>query len=127
MRRRVFSCSTRTSRRSRISVNHSRRSQAPATTRLKSSRVFVIQKRNNPSRRTMEMKPAQTALLACAVVLVCTLCSHAQQKPCVTASKFGPNDQVGNVNYITPAKTLAATKLVTKGKSYRLGIETNKD
>ena len=73
------------------------------------------------------MKPAQTASLACAVVLVCTLCAYAQQKPCVTASKFGPNDQIGNVNYITPAKTLAATKLVTKGKSYRLGIETNKD
>jgi kynurenine formamidase len=75
----------------------------------------------------MEMKPAQTALLACAVVLVCTLCTYAQQKPCLTASKFGPDDQIGNVNYITPAKTLAATKLVTKGKSYRLGIETNKD
>ena len=51
----------------------------------------------------------------------------AQQKTCPTASKFGPNDQIGNVNYITPAKTLAATKLVTKGKAYRLGIETNKD
>lgn len=73
------------------------------------------------------MKPAQTALPACAVVLVFTLCAYAQQKPCVTASRFGPNDQIGNVNYITPAKTLAATKLVTKGKSYRLGIETNKD
>ena len=51
----------------------------------------------------------------------------AQQKPCPTASKFGPDDQIGNVNYITPAKTLAASKLVTKGKSYRLGVETNKD
>jgi len=53
--------------------------------------------------------------------------AQAQQKPCQTASKFGPDDQVGNVNYITPAKTLAATKLVTKGKAYRLAIETNKD
>lgn len=52
---------------------------------------------------------------------------QAQQKPCPTASKFGPNDQIGNVNYITPAKSLAASKLVTKGKAYRLGIETNKD
>lgn len=40
-------------------------------------------------------------------------------------SKFGPNDQIGNSNYITPDKTLAATKLVTKGKAYRLGIEVN--
>ena len=49
------------------------------------------------------------------------------QGPCLTASKFGPLDQVGNLNYVTPEKTLAATRLVTKGKSYRLGIETNKD
>ena len=53
--------------------------------------------------------------------------AQAQQKPCLTASKFGPDDQIGNVNYITAAKTLAATKLVTKGKAYRLAIETNKD
>jgi kynurenine formamidase len=50
----------------------------------------------------------------------------SQKEPCATASKFGPNDQIGNVNYITPAKTLSATKLVTRGKAYRLGIETNK-
>ena len=63
----------------------------------------------------------------CAVVLIFALYAHAQQKPCATASKFGPTDQIGNVNHITPAKTLAASKLVTKGKTYRLGIETNKD
>ena len=53
--------------------------------------------------------------------------AQAQAQRCLTASKFGPNDQVGNVNHITPAKTLAAAKLVTRGKAYRLGIETNKD
>jgi kynurenine formamidase len=51
---------------------------------------------------------------------------QAQQQNCFP-SKFGPNDQIGNLNYITPEKTLAATKLVTRGKSYALGIETNKD
>lgn len=61
------------------------------------------------------------------VLLILSISAHAQQKPCLTASKFGPDDQIGNVNYVTPAKTLAATKLVTKGKTYRLGIETNKD
>jgi kynurenine formamidase len=40
-------------------------------------------------------------------------------------SKFGPDDQIGNSNYITPEKTLAAAKLVTKGKAYRMGIEVN--
>ena len=52
--------------------------------------------------------------------------AHAQQQTCFP-SKHGPNDQVGNLNYVTPEKTLAAAKLVTKGKSYRLGIETNKN
>jgi kynurenine formamidase len=65
--------------------------------------------------------------LAILIVLLFTTRAAAQQEPCPTASKFGPNDQIGNVNYITPAKTLAATKLVTKGKAYRLGIETNKN
>jgi kynurenine formamidase len=50
----------------------------------------------------------------------------AQQPNCVK-SKFGPDDQVGNLNYVTPEKTLAAAKLITKGKTYRLGIETNKN
>jgi kynurenine formamidase len=66
-------------------------------------------------------------VLACLVLSILIETGHAQQKPCLTASKFGPDDQIGNLNYVTPAKTLAATKLVTKGKSYRLGVETNKD
>ena len=41
-----------------------------------------------------------------------SITAHAQQKPCLTASKFGPDDQIGNVNYITPDKTLAAARLV---------------
>ena len=61
-------------------------------------------------------------------MFVCTVgLAQERQTPCSTASKFGPNDQIGNLNYITPTKTLAATKLVTKGKAYRLGIETNKN
>jgi kynurenine formamidase len=62
-----------------------------------------------------------------AMILLCAASVFAQQKPCATASKFGPEDQIGNMNYVTPAKTLAASKLVTHGKSYRLGIETNKN
>jgi kynurenine formamidase len=53
--------------------------------------------------------------------------AYAQTQPCATASKFGANDQIGNLNYITAEKTLAASKLISTGKSYRLAIETNKD
>jgi kynurenine formamidase len=50
----------------------------------------------------------------------------AQQQTCFP-SKFGPKDEIGNANHVTPEKTLQAVKTVTRGKSYRLGIETNKD
>src|ERR1044071_6910048 len=75
------------------------------------------------------MKTNSTLKLLALVAVVAAFngSAAAQQKPCLTASKFGPDDQVGNVNYITAAKTLEATKLVTKGKAYRLAIETNKD
>lgn len=68
-----------------------------------------------------------TKALAAAMFVVALAIEAFGQGPCQTASKFGPNDQIGNMNNITPAKTLAATKLVTTGKSYRLAIETNKD
>src|SRR5678815_4948144 len=61
------------------------------------------------------------------LIFISIITAYAQDKPCPTASKFGPDDQIGNVNYITPAKTLEAMKLVTTGKTYRLAIETNKD
>jgi kynurenine formamidase len=70
------------------------------------------------------MQTIATTALAAAVLLAGA--AHAQQQTCFP-SKHGSNDQVGNLNYVTPEKTLAATKLVTRGKSYRLGIETNKD
>ena len=75
----------------------------------------------------MRMNSAAKLSAACTFVVVFAVGAHAQQKPCLTASKFGPDDQIGNLNYVTPAKTLAASKLVTRGKAYRLGIETNKD
>ncbi|MGH9955591.1 MAG: cyclase family protein, partial [Pyrinomonadaceae bacterium] len=75
----------------------------------------------------MRMISAARLSTAFAVVLVFNAVGTAQQKPCLTASKFGPDDQIGNLNYVTPAKTVTAIKLVTKGKAYRLGIETNKN
>jgi kynurenine formamidase len=73
------------------------------------------------------MKLTAKLCMGWVVLLAFNICAYAQQKACLTASKFGPDDQIGNINYVTPAKTLAATKLVTTGKAYRLGIETNKD
>ena len=40
-------------------------------------------------------------------------------------SKWGAADQKGAANNITPARTLEAAKLIKRGKSIRMGIETN--
>ena len=68
----------------------------------------------------MNMNSPARLFAACAIVVVFSVVASAQQKPCATASKFGPDDQVGNLNYVTPAKTLAASKLVNA----RQGLST---
>ncbi len=78
----------------------------------------------------MKLAPHRPArLLASAAFAAVFAAGAAQAQPprCLTASRFGPNDEIGNLNHVTEAKTLAASKLVTRGKAYRLGIETNKD
>jgi kynurenine formamidase len=72
-----------------------------------------------------------TALAALAALAVPALRTASAQQAAgpqenCTPSRFGPKDETGNLRYVTPAKTLAAARLVTRGKSYRLGIETNK-
>lgn len=71
---------------------------------------------------------ARTAVFAFSMAALLASAAHAQQpQQTCFPSKHGKDDQIGNLNYVTPEKTLAAAKLVTSGKSYRLGIETNKD
>lgn len=64
------------------------------------------------------------ALTACCAAVV-SFPAYGQQS--CFPSKFGPDDQVGNLNHITPEKTRRASKLIKQGKSYALGIETNKN
>lgn len=40
-------------------------------------------------------------------------------------SKWGPNDEIGAANYMTPALALQAARLVKTGKVYSLGITVN--
>ncbi len=76
--------------------------------------------------RTPSLRRTVCFLGGLGLALAWTLPVTAQPPTCVK-SKFGPDDEIGNLNYITPEKTLAATRLVTRGKAYRLGIETNKN
>jgi kynurenine formamidase len=64
-------------------------------------------------------------ILAALLTIGMTPLESASAEPC-TPSKYGPKDQVGVLNNVTPAKTLAASKLITRGKAYRLGVETNR-
>jgi kynurenine formamidase len=42
-------------------------------------------------------------------------------------SPFGPDDQIGAANYLTAEVTLAASKLISEGKVYSLGMEISRD
>lgn len=44
----------------------------------------------------------------------------------VRPSRWGPNDQIGNANLLTPQKVQEAAKLVTQGKTYPLGITVDR-
>jgi kynurenine formamidase len=66
------------------------------------------------------------AALAAAVLIALSPVASFGDDKC-TPSRFGPQDQIGALNNVTPAKTLAASKLITRGKAYRLGIETNRN
>jgi kynurenine formamidase len=66
---------------------------------------------------------AALGAVALAAATLATTPALAQADWC--KSKWGPNDQVGALNMLTPAMTQNAAKLIKTGKTYRLGVETN--
>lgn len=60
--------------------------------------------------------------LTAAAALGLMLAGTALAQEPIPPSKWGPADEIGATNLLTPAKVLEATKLVTTGKTYRLGI-----
>ena len=59
--------------------------------------------------------------VAGAVSIALTVSSGALAQEC-KPSKWGPDDELGAANLITPASVLAASKLIKTGKTYALGI-----
>lgn len=53
--------------------------------------------------------------------------ANAPDAPEWCKSKWGPEDQIGAANLLSPELALAAAELVTEGKTYSLGVEVNKD
>lgn len=66
--------------------------------------------------------PRKLALLSVVGLLALATPASAQDW---TKSKWGPNDELGAANTITPELVLKAVQLVKTGKTYNLGIETN--
>jgi kynurenine formamidase len=61
-----------------------------------------------------------TLVLCCVAALSATIGTASAQD--WTKSKWGPNDEIGAANYMTPELVLKAASLVKTGKTYALGI-----
>jgi kynurenine formamidase len=57
-----------------------------------------------------------------AIAAALSLATAASAQQAVAPSKWGPNDEIGAANYVTPARVMEAAKLVKTGKTYSLGI-----
>lgn len=64
----------------------------------------------------------RTLISLSAALLVTVVPAGAQDW---TKSKWGPNDEIGAANYLTPELVVKAAGLIKTGKVYGLGIETN--
>ena len=67
------------------------------------------------------MKSLSSLSVAGAMSIALALSSGALAQEC-EPSKWGPDDEIGAANYVTPERVLAAIKLVKKGQSHPLGI-----
>lgn len=62
-------------------------------------------------------------LLTFSLFLTLTSLSHSKWPP----SKYGADDTLGAINNLSAEKVLQAARLVTTGKTYRLGVQTGPD
>jgi hypothetical protein len=62
-------------------------------------------------------------VLGCSVALLGTIGTAGAQD--WTKSKWGPTDEIGAANNMSPEIVVKAAGLIKTGKTYALGIETN--
>ncbi|MEP6558180.1 MAG: cyclase family protein [Burkholderiales bacterium] len=75
--------------------------------------------------RSNQRSPLQCTLHIAAVTALLGAASAATAQDDWCKSKWGPQDEIGAANILTPQMAQDAAKLVTTGKSYPLGFETN--
>ena len=71
--------------------------------------------------------PAYRALLTLTVFTLVGLTASAAQAQDWYPSKYGVQDTLGAINNLSPEKVVDAARLVTEGKTYRLGVATGAD
>jgi kynurenine formamidase len=71
------------------------------------------------------MKPILSVLSTICLAFCAASPALAQQQPDWCKSKYGPDDQLGAANLLTPQLAMEAARLVKTGKTYALGVETN--
>ena len=57
-----------------------------------------------------------------ALLVLFSLAAPTAAAPECQPSRWGPDDEIGSANLVTPASVLAASKLIRTGKTYPLGI-----
>jgi kynurenine formamidase len=67
----------------------------------------------------------RSVLLAASLIAGIALPAVAQDAQTWCKSKYGPNDEIGAANLLSPAAVVDAAKLIKTGKTYALGGETN--
>ncbi len=75
------------------------------------------------------MKLLMMAIVSAGVFLGASAYADETTKPAEPdwkVSKFGEEDRLGAMNYLSPEKTAAAAKLITTGKTYALGMVTGR-
>ncbi|XEU69003.1 cyclase family protein [Tistrella mobilis] len=65
------------------------------------------------------------ARTAAATAMGCLIAGAALAADDWTKSRWGPDDEIGAANNLSPEKVLEAAQLIKTGKTYPLGIETN--
>jgi kynurenine formamidase len=72
-----------------------------------------------------QQRPRRGWLAATALAAAALAAGPAAAQADWCKSKWGPNDEIGAANLLTPELAREAAKLVKTGKTYRLGVETN--
>jgi kynurenine formamidase len=73
----------------------------------------------------MKTRSLKRQLLVTTATLALGFATNAMAQADWCKSKFGPTDEIGNANLLTPQVALEASKLIKTGKTYALGFETN--